>query len=105
MKAKAVSLLFALCTLSQAQIPSSFFSMPAQLTGSSSSLTLQYPELTLANVDFANFHNVQTIGTLGHPTTFAWGWVETQPNVYDWSLIDPVLQAANAQHVGMILTI
>jgi hypothetical protein len=76
MKFKALFFMWALGIFCQAQVPSSFFGMNSQLTGPANNLTLQYPEATLSTVDSVNFTNFTAIGTLGHPTTFAWGWVE-----------------------------
>src|SRR5260370_14223780 len=104
MKTKLVCVVFALSLCAQAQIPSSFFAMNAQLTGPSNAFTLQFPEQTVTTVDSSNFAT-SPIGSLGHPTTFAWGWVETSLNTYDWSLIDPVLLAAHNQGVNIVLTI
>ncbi len=94
---------FALCLCAQGQISSGFFGMTAHISGTTGSLTVQYPLQTITTVD-TNF-TTSPVGILGHPTNFAWGWVETSQNTYNWSLIDPELLAAHNQGVGMILTI
>jgi hypothetical protein len=107
MKAKNLSLLLPVLMVlyfsAQAQIPSSFFGMTAHVSGSAGSLTVQYPLQTITTID-TNF-TTSPVGTLAHPSNFAWGWVETSQNTYDWSLIDPELLAAHNQGVNMILTI
>src|ERR1700733_13215934 len=103
MKLRLISLLFAICVSVQAQGPSGFFAMTGQLSGTSSSYTVQFPEQTITGID-TNF-STSPVGVLGHPPTLAWGWGEYARGRYDWTVMEPELAEANSQGVKMILTL
>lgn len=57
----------------------------------------------MTSVD-ANDYPAVTIGFVGHPSMFAWGWIERARGVYTWTAFDKFVHAARDHHVDIMLT-
>lgn len=51
-----------------------------------------------------NDYPAVTIGALGHPVTFAWGWIERSKGVYTWTGFDRHVTAAQSHGVDLMIT-
>jgi hypothetical protein len=91
--ALASSLTLSAAAAGAAATPASFFGM----------VTVQSDDYPLHSLPPGTFP-VSPVGFIGHPPEFAWGWIETQRGVFDWSTFDKYAQAAAQHGVDLVLT-